>query len=152
VQTIWLIALKSMNDYIDLLDLDSETKREYLSNVVKSRQSAFKFNDDYNKQLNNKYRTYKSLIIDFLRNNDNLDVSLQTYMSILENRNKLLAPYLSKLRRQETTENVLSFLESCIHMSVNRFFRSQNNLQEFFLYFFLEKYCREQFAFNKKNE
>jgi thiopeptide-type bacteriocin biosynthesis protein len=145
----WSLALPLVDDMLECAELNTASKEKLL------QQSSLGFKQEFGftahaqkKQLSEKYRQYKGRIFEVLDNQGN--GILQDYVSILRKRKTHMEPLVKGLDRinKESAIPVMydSLLQSLMHMTMNRLFRSNNRLHEMVIYDLLHQYYKSKIA------
>lgn len=122
-QIRFLSALKNMDKWLSIFNMSVEEKANYC--IQMSDAFAKEFGPSVKLQLDLKYRELKSLLPSFL-NADKYDFEFTKRDKVL---NEMLMP----------KENLSSY----IHMSMNRWFITQQRLMEYMCYLFCSKYYNQ---------
>lgn len=122
-QIRFLSALKNMDRWLTLFNMSLEEKAAYCKKMV----NAFtkEYGNEVKLQLDFKYRELKNLLPSFLNSNK--------YDFEFEERDK----------RLEEIKLPVENLSSYLHMSMNRWFTSQQRLMEYMAYLFCNKYYNQ---------
>lgn len=138
----WLFSLKTIDSFLDSFDFTIQEKLNLLSNLKTGYGNEFGMSKPLKKQLNEKYRDNRGKIDFFLSptffNNPN-------FMEI----NKLLDE--KKKNSSETVQKIINvtkkskiemngLLNSYIHMTMNRIFKSKGRVHELVIYDFLYRH------------
>lgn len=138
----WLIALGIVETYLEAFDLDQEGKLNFTKRIRDVFAREFNANKMQRRHFSAKYRDNKNVIEDFLEkgviNNETQGWLLDTLREFRDQLAKIYAVHYSQLTPKESTD----YLNSFIHMSVDRFFSSKNRLHEYALYSLLEQNYR----------
>lgn len=136
--TRWLLSLKIIDRMLNTLGYNKNQKFKFISSLAKEFREEFLFtNHKFTKQINEKYRSYRS-IINYIMEDDSSQVTL-----IINERAKQLLPLFQGLKINNN--NAQRVIGSIIHMFMNRWFRSQNRLYEMMIYSFMEKNYKQPF-------
>ena len=129
-QTRFLSAIKNIDKWLTLFKMSLQEKATY---CLKSCQRfSNEFDSDVKFQLDLKYREIKNQLPAFL-NSDNYDDEFNERENNLQ---KILMP----------KENMVSY----IHMSMNRWFLSEQRLMEYMCYLFCNKHYNQLLQYNQK--
>ena len=98
------------------------------------------------KPLNDKYRFYRNEIEDIMLWENEITESI----NIIKTRRQVIYSIAEKIIDMEQSHKLQislgSLLASMIHMTMNRWFKSKNRLNEMVIYEFLARYYTSQFA------
>jgi thiopeptide-type bacteriocin biosynthesis protein len=150
-ETRWRLALRSVDDYYACLDWSLE-KRFRLAAFSREKY-AKEFGVDKGPgvhQLSKKFRSERKALEDLLDPAKEADNSIRAGIEVLEQRTALLRPLFKEmLERQEQgklTQPIEEMMGSLVHMSVNRFLRSAQRMQELVIYDFLTRIYESRLA------
>ncbi len=148
----WQLSLLLIDDILSMMGYNLIQKKDMMQTLSESYKQEFHFTSStYTQQINRKYRENKSTISIILK--DRINSSLKEYLSLLEERMFRMAPYAKQIinldKKKELKTHLNSLVNSIIHMTMNRLFRSQNRLHEMVIYNFLYKYYDSVIAINK---
>jgi len=131
-ETRLLYALKNVAWWFDTFQLSLARRVNFIKSVciVLSKE----FNPDLLIELDKKYRSIKNMILQF-----NLPNDLDTHLTW---RKKQIADEVAQALDKEN--KLFENLPHYIHMSLNRWFKTDQRLQEYIVYYFLQKYYLEQ--------
>lgn len=147
----WLLALKVIDNYFKLFDMDLLDRVKVIKNVIFHFKSEFGISSpQYTKVLAKDYNENKITVKDFLFNDD-----------FASKTNKILSKYNKKqlfsiqslrknLKNNEVKINPNDILTSLIHMSVNRLFHVEARICEMVLYEYMLKIYNELIYSKKK--
>lgn len=141
----WLLSIKLIDGVLNALKYNNMQRFSLMSNLAKGFREEFFFTaHNFTKQINEKYRLYYFDICSIMKNEDSpID-------NIINERTKQLLMLFASMKLN--VDNVERIIGSIIHMSMNRWFRSQNRLYEMMVYSFMEKYYKQQlFQKSKSN-
>lgn len=147
-QDRWMLSLNLLDDTLTLFGYDIETKNTLMEQVSMGFRREFGYDKQpYSKQLDDKYRTHRTLIEAALGNDPH---RAGNYAEILSARREALKPIADEIRclshNKEAEISFESLLESYMHMTMNRLFRSKNRQFEMVIYHFLAKYYKSVLA------
>jgi hypothetical protein len=130
----WLYALSLIDNTLDGFGLSVDKKLAFIKVMSKSFKSEFGFDSHrFVCQIDDKYRSNSEIIRRYLAKDIDPDL-----VGLLESR-------LGHIKRvfdgaENKREPLAHSIGSLIHMSMNRWFKTQGRLYELFLYSFLVKY------------
>lgn len=148
----FILLMKMVEDTLSLFYSNSIQKIDF----SKIYQLLFKmeFNVDkiVNKQLSNKYRVLEPKIREYrLLDNE----KYFPIMDLLEKRKKLMQPivksFLDYERNEKLQVSIYDLLNSLIHMTINRGFRSKQRQYELIIYDFINRSIKSKVAKEKNN-
>jgi len=147
----WLMALKSIDSFMNALNFGIEEKLLIMESFKNEFQREFGIVGKYKRQIDKKYRQNRKLIEDFLRvphgGPENWDPVINL---IKKTNNQTKEPIHSLLSIQNKIGNDFPKLfGGVIHMSMNRIFKSMNRLHEAVCYDFLYRFYRSSLAQQK---
>lgn len=129
---LWLYAIKSIDAYFDVFNLDLDKRYEVISKIYSQFQKEFNVDSNLKKQLDLKYRNNLNIISEIAETNDNPYFS-EFITSVTEN-----CKEIEKLKNIQKERLVSSF----IHMHINRLIRSRHRMHELIIYGIVEKYYK----------
>jgi len=129
---LWLYAIKSIDAYFDVFNLDLDKRYEVISKIYSQFQKEFNVDSNLKKQLDLKYRNNLNIISEIAETNDNPYFS-EFITSVTEN-----CKEIEKLKTIQKERLVSSF----IHMHINRLIRSRHRMHELIIYGIVEKYYK----------
>lgn len=133
---LWLAAMYSADAYCELFELTLDNKITFLEAVEKAFRQEFGAISATTKSINSKYNKHKELINSLFLAQETS--SFNEFKAIIDERNALCKPIVDKIKLNYPNA-ASQFLDSLIHMSINRLFRSNQRLHEFVVYAFLKK-------------
>lgn len=139
--TRWKLALCLLDDTLSEFGYTLDRKSKLMTGISDRFLREFGFiTHAYTKQLNDKYRIFRKEIDLYLSERD---ISPE-FERILTSRRGRISEIAAKLREMEDAALDIpaseTLLPSILHMTMNRWFRSQNRVHELVLYDFLKKY------------
>jgi thiopeptide-type bacteriocin biosynthesis protein len=139
---LWLYALKSMDDWLEITGYTSiSEKLKIIKPFADMYANEFKMDKKSRRQINDKYKQHQPAINYFLSKTtgeNNNDI-----FGLLSKRKADIKQILQGERISETA------LSGFIHMTINRIFQHENRKYEWVLYQFLFLYYRQKAAFEK---
>lgn len=129
---LWLYAIKSIDAYFDVFNLDLDKRYEVISKIYSQFQKEFNVDSNLKKQLDLKYRNNLNIISEITETDDNPYFS-EFITSVTEN-----CKEIEKLKTIQKERLVSSF----IHMHINRLIRSRHRMHELIIYGIVEKYYK----------
>ncbi|MBL7729363.1 MAG: lantibiotic dehydratase [Dinghuibacter sp.] len=142
----WLIALRSVDEYLNLFQIANEQKHAYIDELRGHFAAEFNTDKYLKGQLDKKFRKHKSEIEHWLTTDATIINShLSDYYAVIENlwnRNEQLKQVAEQLLSMNDKNLFTSHISSFLHMNINRIFRSKNRLHEYVIYDLLEKHYR----------
>lgn len=143
-----LLSFKMIDSQLNAFDLDIQKKSSLLRQLQLGYKNEFNINGSYNDQLGNKYRELKSSIEDILSDKPNNE-ELIKYLDIVEDKEIKIRSIAKEISNHIDEEKLTSFIQSHIHMMINRFFRTQQRAYELVIYDCLSRYYSSFLARNK---
>jgi len=143
----WKLALLMIDNLLSVFSYDLLKRKELLITISESYKKEFGFTyHDVSKQLNYKYRIYRKEIenavfsgTEFSKTNEIFQVYKLTISPVV----KLI---IDMDKSGDLPVALDKLVTSIIHMSMNRWFRSRNRLNELVIYSFLSKYYSSKYA------
>lgn len=147
-QDRWLLSLNLLDDMLTLFGYDMTAKSRLMEQVSMGFRREFGCDKQpYSKQLDDKYRAHRTVIEAALANRPDMAGS---YARVLNTRRDEMIPLADEIGRMgrngEAEVPLDSLLESYMHMTMNRLFRSKNRQFEMVIYHFLAKYYKSALA------
>lgn len=138
----WLFALGVLATYFDAFELDEDDQLKYAKRMRDSFSLEFNANKMQRRYFSAKYRASKDAIDQLLEeglvDGEKQEWLLELFSDFRYRLKRIYQDHYSNLGRDASIE----FLNSFIHMSVDRFFSSKNRLHEYALYSLLEQHYR----------
>jgi thiopeptide-type bacteriocin biosynthesis protein len=133
----WLLALKTSETYLKLFDLSYEEQIEFMKYIFEGFYTEFGASKDLLRILNRKYNGFKRHIEKFLDNNNNRYETLlsQVDHALLNFRNSVQSYFKTTKNKREQ----IYYLDSFLHMHINRLFVSNQRKYELVVYYLLLK-------------
>ncbi|OJJ19406.1 hypothetical protein BKI52_21595 [marine bacterium AO1-C] len=146
----WLFALRATDALLDSFRLNIEQKKMVMENLSFSFGQEFNMAKPLKRQLDKKYRDARKKIEDFMQFTPMQQPDLQFIIALLNQKrqeNQVIVDQILTLHQQNTLErDLVSLLNSFIHMLMNRLFKSKNRLNEMVCYNFLARYYKTVYA------
>lgn len=147
-QQRWKLALLVVDNYLTAFRLDLQQRKDLAKMNANNLKKEFGFvHHDDTKQLNDKYRFYRSDVEDAMLNKNKI------FGPIINGHMKAIAFPIEKIIVMEETGELqvtmISLLSSLIHMSLDRLFLTKNRLHEMVVYEFLSRYYASEIAKHK---
>ena len=142
-QLKWLVAIKTVNDYLNIFRYTDAQKKAFATTYRDSFAREFGSHKLVKRQLDAKFRGERAMIEKWIHPGTDgfiAEEGLLPLFEILENRNTCIAGFADELADQENPEKKMNLVGSFIHMHVNRLFRTKNRLHEYVIYDLLERY------------
>ncbi|MEG0518707.1 MAG: thiopeptide-type bacteriocin biosynthesis protein [Bacteroidales bacterium] len=149
----WLIALRSINDILDLFYYTINDKYNLMLQMKNAFEHEFNVGHDLEIHIQRKYRLSKDKI-DFFLTSISINIQLIDNIFFEKNRNlKKEVDYLISLQKKLGLSVTLNdYLWSIIHMMNNRVFRTQQRIHELIIYSFLLFFYKSLLAKTNNNE
>lgn len=140
----WLSALYATDSFLDLFGLNLEEKRNYAEYMA--GQFAREFGDlkENVVVLDRKFRKYKNEIFSFMDQEQEGSLAGEL-KAVINMRGQAIAPLIADISAKEGFHKTL-YVDSLIHMSINRLFRSRQRIYECVIYNLLKKYYASSMA------
>lgn len=143
----WMIALKMIDNLLSDFSFDIFQKSDIMGKLSNSFKTEFGFNLYNVKQFNQKYRNNKA-DIERVLNSELIDEDFKKMYFYLRIRSKRIQPIIRIIKlKMNSSKNNISYeylLTNCIHMMLNRLFRSKNRLHELILYDFMCRFYKSE--------
>ncbi|NVO85873.1 lantibiotic dehydratase [Hymenobacter terrestris] len=137
-ETRWLACLASIDGYFDLFGLDLAARKAFAETMHSRFAQEFNATGLSARILDKKYRDQRTAIVGFLAGTHHPALAADV-ACLVQERNDSLCADAARLRTVDGP-SILSYLDSLVHMHVNRLFRTQQRVYELVLYGFLRKY------------
>lgn len=132
----WLVALYSVNCFLDDFDLTLEEKAQLMNDYVENFNLDRSVMELIDVEIRNRYRASKKDITQSLISGISQEVNHAVALRSKKNRNHI----------KELSHNHPYLLNSYLHMHVNRLFNTDQVKQEYLCYGILRKYYRAEIA------
>lgn len=133
------ISFILIDSFLDVFRLSTTAKLELISKIDSSYMSEFGFDRHNMKQLNNRYRIMRHDIANAIEHEG---IELDRIRLHIDQRNR-------KLDNLQLHEYENLSIPSFLHMMINRFFASNNRLNEMVIYNYLTRYYKSVIARGK---
>jgi len=130
---LWLYAIKSIDTYFTVFNLDLDKRYEIISKLYTGFQKEFNVDSNLKKQLDLKYRNNLNIITEIVETENSGSYFSDFATSITENCREI-----DNLKTEQKERLVSSF----IHMHINRLIRSRHRMHELIIYGIVEKYYK----------
>jgi len=149
----WLVALKSVDSFLDDFGLDIKAKFDILFNLKESFSKELGMTRNLKRQMDLKYRKEFKAIKDAMEGEGSyIKPSMLSLLKQRSDSNKALVKnILEYYKRGDPNPDFTSLLSSIIHMSMNRIFISRQRKHELVIYDFLSRYYKSVIARRKYN-
>ncbi|MEN8154744.1 MAG: thiopeptide-type bacteriocin biosynthesis protein [Acidobacteriota bacterium] len=152
----WLFGLNAIDQLLSDFKFDLKSKLDLINKLRNGFGLEFRENKNTRKQLEKKFRSQRSSVTNIINGNDNSTKNNKTINKIISARSerseRLLELIISLYKNDNLKSNFPNFIESYLHMMVNRLFRTNQRLHEFVLYDFLVRYYKSEIAKIKYNK
>lgn len=150
----WLFGLKILDNLLDVFDFNINDKYHFIEMLKTSFGEEFGMNRFLKKQLDDKYRDKKNIIISFIESQSTISEDyLNPIYGLLDQYNQNISPLAKQLITYNNSKklevNFNNLLASYIHMTMNRLFKSKNRLNELVIYNFLFRYYKAEIGKSK---
>lgn len=136
----WLFGLKAIDSLLNSFRYEIKSKKELLNGLKVSFNNEFKMNSTHNKQVSNKYRNERKKIEDFLNFTGYRDSIIDEIDEVIKNKEVSTVKIIEEIKIHKKNVELDIFLNSQIHMLMNRLFKSKARLHEMVIYDFLYRY------------
>ena len=143
----WKLSLVLIDSFLSVFSFDLLRKKELLNTMAESYKKEFGFTHHHaKKQLDGKYRAYRKAIEDAMLWENEVSETI----GIIKTRAQNIFPIANKLivteKSSELQVQLSALLTSMIHMTMNRWFRTKNQLHELVIYDFMSRYYTSEIA------
>lgn len=148
----WMIGLKMIDSLLSNFQYNLSSKLRLMLLLSEGFKGEFGFDLYNSKQLNAKYREYRSLVGNIIKEYIEDESFLYLYHILLDKRHRyrlIINELLTKYKVDRCGLSMDSLLASYIHMMMNRLFKSKNRLYELVMYEFLYRYYKGEQAKEK---
>lgn len=146
----WQLALLIIDNLLNNFEFSTDEKLSLMERLKASFGAEFGMNKNLNKQIDFKYRKYRSVIEKILplKSEEIPEYSeIHILLQDFNTRISFIAKTLIKMKDSNSLMvNINSLLSSYIHMSMVRLFKSNNRLHEMVIYDFLFRYYKSRSA------
>ena len=138
----WLFSLKAIDSFLDDFDFTIQEKLNLLSNLKNGYAHEFGMSKPLKKQLNEKYRDNREKIDFFLSPAFSNNPDLMQIQKLLDEKKKNSTETVQKIINvtKKSKIEINGLLNSYIHMTMNRIFKSKGRVHELVLYDFLYRH------------
>ncbi|KIA95639.1 MULTISPECIES: thiopeptide-type bacteriocin biosynthesis protein [unclassified Flavobacterium] len=149
----WLLGMKYIDVFLNDCGFNLSEKRRLFESLKNGFSLEFGANKYTNKQLNEKYRESRALIISTLENSDDyFDIIMAQHTELSRD---FIKSIVDKGNSVDSSFSFNNTIDSFIHMHCNRLFQTKQRIHEWILYDFLFRYydgklARNKFDINKK--
>ena len=140
-KTRWLFGLKMLDKILESFNLDLNEKISLIEKMKTSFDGEFGMNRFLKKQIDDKFRLDKDIIISFVEDNTNSDFE-ELILFYVKNISPIILELLMLKKSNKIEVNFDNLIFSYLHMSMNRLFKSKNRKHEIVMYNFLHRYYR----------
>ncbi|OJJ22991.1 hypothetical protein BKI52_01160 [marine bacterium AO1-C] len=151
----WLFALKATDHLLDCFQHNLEQKLELMKNLAFSFGQEFGMSKPLKVQLDKKYRNARKKVESFLQSAPEQETELSFIHTCLQQYCRASESVVGKIlelhQQGDLAMDLNQFLNSLIHMLLNRLFKSKNRMNEMVCYNFLERYYKSTLARAKKS-
>jgi thiopeptide-type bacteriocin biosynthesis protein len=142
----WLVGMLVIDVYLKMFGFQPEEIIEFTETALMTYQEKYSINKNQKIKIDTSYRNRREVISFFLKGKG---YYYEEYHELFEHvkdfsykGNEIAKELYQKTSRQK----VFEYLSSYIHMSVNRFFLSRQDMNEFMIYIYLNKYYVSEIA------
>lgn len=145
---LFIFALRSIDTILEVFDFSISDKINFTKNNLEAFKIEFNEGKKLRKQLYKKHNGLKTELIEFMEMQSHPEYQpLIDLLNIKKSQLELIKKSIFKKDLQHKF-NLKNLLSSCIHMSVNRFFRDQQRLHELLCYDNLHRFYNFKLAKN----
>jgi len=143
----WKLALVLTDSFLSAFSFDLSQRKELLNTMTENYKKEFGFTHHHaKKQLDGKYRIFrKDIESTMLWKNESSET-----IDIIKRRSQAIVQIAEKLTIMEKSSELQvplkALLTSFIHMTMNRWFRTKNQLHELVIYDFMSRYYTSEIA------
>lgn len=134
----WLAGFYAANSFLDAFGLSLEEKKKYAEYMSGQFAKEFGASKEHTVILDGKFRTYRNRLFSFAGNGPG-SVLERRLKEIVAERDRAILPLIGMVSTKEGYHKT-AYVDSLIHMSVNRLFRSKQRIYECVIYNLLKKY------------
>jgi thiopeptide-type bacteriocin biosynthesis protein len=135
---LWICGLYSMHTLCQIFELNEEKKEQFLGWILQSFRSEFNAYSETTKGLNYRYNEQKNRIHQLFLQKET--TGFNTFVEIVQERDRAIKELYTEIaNRYPALNDRFRFLNSVIHMSINRLFRSRQRMYEFVITDFLKR-------------
>lgn len=138
----WLFSLKAIDSFLDSFNFTIQEKLNLLNNLKTGYAHEFGMSRPLKKQLDEKYRANRSKIENFLSPDFINDPDFIELQKLIEEKKKNSSETIQKIiiTAKKSKIEINNLLNSYIHMTMNRIFKSKGRLHELVIYDFLSRH------------
>jgi len=141
----WLWCLKSIDMILTSFSLSLPEKRDFTEIVKKHYEHEFSMNKLMKRQLDGKYRNSMAQIRLSIEATDKNDLAgFDHLIMYFQNSSFITEKILDYYKKGVLTIPLNNLISSLVHMHVNRLFRTKQRMQEFVIFYFLDKYYKSK--------
>lgn len=147
----WIYAIALIDRFLSDFGLNLIQKLRIIESAKNEFNSKTGINSNFSKVIGKKYRVHKSTIQDVIEGKNIFEDEILTHqlLQILNEKSKRIVPIARELNNFKKVGSFDNWLFSCIHMMVNRLFRSRQNEYELLIYNLLFKYYSSKYSRQK---
>jgi thiopeptide-type bacteriocin biosynthesis protein len=134
----WLISIAICNLYFNLFGLNDEQRISFCASLFENYSKEFNYSKRTKMALDNKYRSYSQELTHALLVRDNQFFSNEL-LEFYESEASIVIYQIRGILNLKNQVQVAELLSSILHMHFNRLFKNQQRMQEFVVYYFLNK-------------
>lgn len=140
----WIIGIKNVDKLLTDFHLDLFEKEVFTFNLVKDFDKNNILLKGSKIKLNEKYRHCKIAIKDIVSTTNQLTPEFWNWNSVLNYRSFEISQNYTEITRLCHRSQILEYLKSYVHMSLNRLFLNKTSFYEYVVYFYLNKYYKSE--------
>ena len=148
----WMISLALLNQTLNDFGYDVNSKQELTHDICNTIKKHLTFQSQDSKLLNKTYEECK-LKIKHALSDSGTDKEYNKLLTLVKKRSKRMQPFILQIIDKANSKHLKyqDYVRSYLHMSMNRLFIMNSNLNELILYDFLRRYYMSVISINKLN-
>ncbi len=140
----WLLAMGIMESYFNAFEVYDERRLNFVKGIRDVFATEFHAGKMQRRHFSAKYRTEKLVIENFLLEKKLEGYNIEWFFKMKEKLEQSLSVIYKTQYAEQQESKVEAYLNSFIHMSLDRFFSSKNRPHEYALYSLMEQFYRYQ--------
>ena len=148
----WHFACLTVDLLLSNFDYVEIQKLELLDGLQRRFGQEFNMNNNLKVQLDKKFRNERQKIRSFLLQEDDFYAPFYQILDQKSNESLEIVKEIKQLQKMDELEtNLNDLLSSCLHMSLNRIFKSRQRLNEMVIYSLLFRFYKSELARERKS-
>ncbi|CAN5158753.1 hypothetical protein BH09BAC4_BH09BAC4_05110 [soil metagenome] len=143
----WRFGMKLIDTVLTDFGFDLTKKLDFTERLSTHFGKEFGYNQSQKKQLDARYKSIETAIGELLTESNE---EHSFFYELNQQRSLALQPFVCQIaeldNRGELTSSLPTLLNSLIHMTINRLFRSRQRFVEYCLYYYVHKYYRAAYG------